>query len=79
MSNLEDIKDFIEDLIRNETAVLKEVRFDQRGLEEDLDNLYILLNGIIIYCKCATFHCFNCRTDGFYRTNWKPQIYWDKI
>ena len=34
-------------------------------LEEDLDNLYILLNGIIIYCKCANFPSFNYEIDDF--------------
>ena len=72
MSELEDIKD----VIRNETALaafLKKVHDDQRSLEVNTDNLYILLNAIIVYCKCANFSSFNCEIDGLLnqRTNRK--------
>ena len=57
----------IQDLIRNETelaAFLKKVHDDQRSLEANTDNLYILLNAIIVYCKCANFPSFNSKVDG---------------
>ena len=63
MSELGDIQD----LIRNETelaAFLKKVHDDQRSLEANTDNLYILLNAIIVYCKCANFPSFNSEMDG---------------
>ena len=62
MSGLEDIKD----VIRNETALatfLKKVQDDQRSLEANTDNLFILLNAIIVYCKCTKFPCFNRKID----------------
>ena len=63
MSELGDIQD----LIRNETelaAFLKKVHDDQRSLEANTDNLYILLNAIIVYCKCTNFPSFNSEMDG---------------
>ena len=63
MSELGDIQD----LIRNETelaAFLKKVHDDQRSLEANTDNLYILLNAIIVYCKWANFPSFNSEMDG---------------
>ncbi len=52
MTELQDIQD----LLHNETALaafLKKVHDDQRSLEQNTDILYILLNAIIVYCKCA--------------------------
>ena len=63
---MSELGDF-QDLISNETelaAFLKKVHDDQRSLEANTDNLYILLNAIIVYCKCANFLSFNSEMDG---------------
>ena len=49
----------IEILIDNKTALaayLKNLEDGKNSLEENMDNLYILLNAIIVYCKW--FLCF---------------------
>ena len=49
----------LENLMDNKTALaayLKNLEDGKNSLEENMDNLYILLNAIIVYCKW--FFCF---------------------
>ena len=53
----------IEILIDNKTALaayLKNLEDGRNNLEENMDNLFILLNAIIVYCKW--FLCFKLAT-----------------